>query len=84
MFRRPFGVIGRPILRRPRLMGAALLGGAGYALGRRNRPPASETPDATGRRLAALEDLHAAGALTDEEFEAARARLEAAGQGPAG
>jgi Short C-terminal domain len=34
MFRRPIVLVGRPLLRRPRLLGAAVLGGLGYALGR--------------------------------------------------
>ncbi len=34
MLRRPILMVGRPLLRRPRLLGAVVLGGLGYALGR--------------------------------------------------
>jgi hypothetical protein len=77
MFRRRFVV-----LRRPRLLGAALLGGLGFAAGRASKgsPAAGQagqpaaTPDLTSK-LKDLADLHASGALTDEEFTAAKSRL---------
>ncbi len=79
MFRRRFG-----LWRRPRLIGAALVGGLGFAAGRASKgqaagagvapaaPPAA--PDLAAR-LGELASLHAAGALTDEEFTAAKAKL---------
>jgi hypothetical protein len=81
MFRRLFGLIGRQFVRRPRIVRAAFLGGAAFALGRRNRSPSSDPPGAgttsdAERRLAALADLHAAGYLDDEEFNAAMRRLQ--------
>jgi hypothetical protein len=62
------------LLRRPRLLGAAVLGGLGFAAGRASRSPQPAAPDVTAR-LQQLADLHASGALTDEEFAAAKARL---------
>jgi hypothetical protein len=79
MFRRRF-----VIFRRPRLMGAALVGGLGFAAGRASKgssdastasaasTPAS--PDLTAK-LAELADLHASGALTDDEFAVAKHKL---------
>ncbi len=86
MFRRPIIVWGRPFARRPRLLGAALVGGAGYALGRSSRRSSTTAPAAGPAqasaydaepvaRLKELADLHAAGALTDEEYAAAKRRL---------
>lgn len=77
MFRR-----GRFLLRRPRLLGAALVGGLGFAAGRASKGSAAAgqtaqpaaAPDLTSK-LKDLADLHAAGALTDEEFAAAKSRL---------
>jgi hypothetical protein len=82
VFRRRFGIV-----RRPRLLGAALLGGLGFAAGRASRRPSdssapaqpvpvegSESSQLTSR-LRELTDLHASGALTDDEFAAAKARL---------
>jgi hypothetical protein len=76
MFRRRFG-----LWRRPRLIGAALVGGLGFAAGRASRgqaPAAQPAPPAVpdlAARLRDLADLHATGALTDEEFAAAKAKL---------
>jgi hypothetical protein len=85
MFRRGFVGFRRPFLRRPRLIGAALIGGLGFAAGRASRPASTSpgaVPQASGAgsaelsaRLRELADLHAAGALTDEEFAAAKAKL---------
>jgi hypothetical protein len=82
VFRRRFVIV-----RRPRLLGLALLGGLGFAAGRASRRPSessapaqpvsaeeSESSQLTGR-LQELTDLHATGALTDEEFAAAKAKL---------
>jgi hypothetical protein len=74
------------VFRRPRLFGAALVGGLGFAAGRASKqspPPgangsSTETqptaPDLTAR-LKELADMHASGALTDAEFAAAKAEL---------
>ena len=79
MFRRRFG-----LWRRPRLIGAALVGGLGFAAGRASKAQAAGgvvspaappvTPDLAAR-LRELASLHATGALTDEEFAAAKAKL---------
>jgi len=76
MFRRRFVVI-----RRPRLLGAALVGGLGFAAGRAGRGSAAAgmagqpaAPDLTSK-LKDRADLQASGALTDEEFAAAKSRL---------
>ncbi len=75
MFRRRVGMV-----RRPRLLGAALIGGLGFVAGRASKAPPEPagTPvrsaDLTSR-LRELSDLHAAGSLTDEEFAAAKAKL---------
>ena len=75
------------IIRRPRLLGAALLGGLGFAAGRASRRPSESSvpaqPGAAGGSessqltsgLQELADLHATGALTDEEFAAAKGKL---------
>jgi hypothetical protein len=82
VFRRRF-----VLARRPRLFGAALIGGLGFAAGRASKgssgpsaaaqPGPSETAAAAqlAPRLQHLADLHAAGQLTDEEFAAAKAKL---------
>jgi len=66
MFRRRLVVV-----RRPRLLGAALLGGAGFLIGRRRGsqvvPPATPVD-----RLGELARLHEDGSLTDEEFSQAK------------
>jgi len=73
------------IVRRARLLGAALLGGLGFAAGRASRGPAGSgtastvapqavAPDFTSR-LKELSDLHSSGSLTDEEHAAAKAKL---------
>jgi hypothetical protein len=75
MFRRRVG-----LWRRPRLIGAALVGGLGFAAGRASKgqaavpapPPAA--PD-LAVKLRELSDLHATGALTDEEFATAKAKV---------
>ena len=75
MFRR------RVVFRRPRLLGAALIGGLGFAAGRASKPShvQPETPPVQSAELTArlreLSDLHAAGSLSDEEFTAAKAKL---------
>jgi hypothetical protein len=82
VLRRRFGIV-----RRPRLLGAALLGGLGFAAGRASRRPSESSaparPDSAGGSessqltagLQELTDLHASGALTDGEFAAAKAKL---------
>ena len=82
MFRRRFVIV-----RRPRLPGAALLGGLGVAAGRASKrssePGVPGQPGAIGgpessqltARPQELADLHATGALTDAEFAAAKAKL---------
>jgi hypothetical protein len=65
------------VVRRPRLLGTALIGGLGFAAGRASRtapPPAVGTPDLTSK-LKELSDMHAAGALTADEFAEAKRRL---------
>ena len=83
MFRRRVVVV-----RRPRILGAALLGGLGFAASRwskrtpqQNQPaasptadPSAATPDLTAR-LKELSDLHSSGQLSDEEFTAAKKQL---------
>jgi hypothetical protein len=70
------------ILRRPRLLGAALVGGLGFAAGRASRGPSQTAPNApapgptdVAAKLKQLADLHSSGALTDEEFAAAKGKL---------
>ena len=63
MFRRRFVIV-----RRPRILGAALIGGVGFLLGRRRGPQPAEP---TGG-LSELARLHADGSLTDEEFAQAK------------
>ena len=80
MFRRRFVVV-----RRPRLLGAALLGGACYLIGRRRGSPVMAAPAANPapsltpeggadpvERLGELARLHEDGSLTDEEFSQAK------------
>jgi len=76
MFRRRFG------FRRP-LLGAVVLGGLGYAIGRRGSqsaapsvatPPRSDSEDATAR-LQNLDRLRAAGTITDAEYQVQRTEL---------
>jgi hypothetical protein len=70
------------VFRRPRLLGAALVGGLGFAVGRASKGSSTaaptgqqaDVPDLTGK-LKDLADLHASGALTDDEFAAAKSRL---------
>ncbi len=90
--RRPFRwrrslVVARPFVGRPRILGAALVGGLGYALGR-SRRQATPAPAVAGNasagasgtgsggdqvaELERLAALHSSGALTDEEFAAAK------------
>lgn len=75
MFRRRVAIV-----RRPRLLGAALIGGLGFAAGRASRANQASSggpvrsADLTSR-LRELSDLHAAGSLSDEEFAAAKAKL---------
>jgi hypothetical protein len=66
MFRRRLMVV-----RRPRLLGAALLGGAGFLIGRRR---GAQPAEPTGR-LSELARLHQDGSLTDEEFAQAKREL---------
>ena len=77
MIRRPISLVTRPLRRRPRLLGAAMLGAGIFALGRRAGQASAEAAAEAehDRRLVALADLHAAGALTDEEYTTARRRL---------
>jgi hypothetical protein len=82
VFRRRFVIV-----RRPRLFGAALLGGLGFAAGRASKrsaqPAIPAQPELAGgpessdltARLQELAGLHASGALTDAEFAAAKAKL---------
>lgn len=82
MFRRRFVIV-----RRPRLLGAALLGWLGYAAGRASKRPSESSapaePESAGgsetsqptAKLQELTDLHATGALIDEEFVAAKTKL---------
>jgi predicted Zn-dependent peptidase len=81
MFRRRFVVF-----RRPRLLGAVVVGGLGFAAGRASKgsssggaaaspaTPQTSAPDLTAQ-LKELADLRASGALTDEEFAAAKSKL---------
>jgi hypothetical protein len=70
---------------RPRLLGAALIGGLGFAAGRASKQStqagasqggalSNAQPDITAR-LRELTAMHDAGSLTDEEFTAAKAKL---------
>jgi hypothetical protein len=75
---RRFGLFRRPLLRRRRLFGAALIGGLGFAAGRASKPavaPAGEPATELTTRLKDLADLHSSGALSDAEFESAKRRL---------
>jgi hypothetical protein len=78
MFRRPIGFIRRPFVVRRRLVGAALLGGIGFAAGRASKHAAAQgsspAPELTAE-LKNLYDLHTSGAPSDEEFGAAKRRL---------
>ena len=71
------------VFRRPRLLGAALIGGLGFAAGRASKRSADQTaasaapaatPDLTAK-LNELAELHRTGALTDDEYSAAKAKL---------
>jgi hypothetical protein len=67
------------VFRRPRLVGAAVIGGLGFAAGRASKntetlPAATPDPE-LAIRLRELTDMHSAGALSDEEFAAAKAKL---------
>lgn len=68
----------RPLFRRPRIFGAALIGGLGFAAGRASKPSAQPSlppaPELTAK-LRELAEMHAAGQLTDEEFAAAKGKL---------
>ena len=78
MFRRRFGLVRRPFLGRARLFGAAMIGGLGFAAGRASKPASGQVPGSSlslTARLRELADLHAAGALTDEEFASAKRQL---------
>jgi hypothetical protein len=73
MFGRLFAVF-----RKPRLLGAAVIGGVGFAAGRASKKPDALPADANPElavRLRELADMHAAGALSDEEFAAAKVKL---------
>lgn len=84
MLRRRVVFVGRPLLRRPRLLGAALIGGLGFAAGRASRRPPESVllghdsplgaPD-IAEKLGTLAEMHASGTLSDEEFAVAKARL---------
>ncbi len=69
MWRRPL-LARRAMMRRP-VLGAAVIGGLGYLIGRRQ----SEPGGATARRLADLHALHDRGQLTEDEFARKRADL---------
>lgn len=78
MFRRRWGLVRRPFLGRPRLFGAALIGGLGFAAGRASKSGGAQNPGSSpelSSKLSELADLHASGALTDEEFAAAKRHL---------
>jgi hypothetical protein len=73
----------RSLFRRPRILGAALIGGLGFAAGRASRrtseaasvpvvPAAS--PDLAAA-LKGLAEVHEAGSLTDDEYAAAKSKL---------
>ena len=78
MFRRRFFVA-----RRPRLFGAALIGGLGFAAGRASRRSSDGTPASAPARptldlaasLKELADMHQAGSLSDAEYAAAKGKL---------
>ncbi len=73
-------IVRPPFLRRPRILGAALAGGIGFAAGRASKPAAGQ-PLGTAQsaeltaRLKELADMHATGQLTDAEFAAAKSKL---------
>ena len=75
MFRRRL-LFGRPFVRRP-ILGATLVGGFGYFLGRRSSEPRTlpASPEDSAHRLEELIRLHDGGAITDEEYAAKRADL---------
>ena len=84
MFRRRAVFVRRSFLRRPRLLGAALIGGLGFAAGRASRRPPEPTPSGpdlsavdsdVAAKLKELTEMHASGALSDVEFTAAKSRL---------
>jgi hypothetical protein len=77
-------LVGRPLLRRPRLLGAALIGGLGFAAGRASRRlpesvlPGHDSPLGVpdiAEKLGTLAEMHASGTRSDEEFAVAKARL---------
>ena len=72
MFRRPL-LVRRHFFRRP-LLGAALAGSVGFAIGRRRAPSTSVVP-ALSAELQRLAELHASGAIDTAEFDAAKRRL---------
>jgi hypothetical protein len=67
------------VVRRPRLFGPLVAGGIGYAIGRSRRPavppPAAVPPAEMTEKLKELTALHDSGALSDEEFAAAKRKL---------
>jgi len=75
MFRRRL-LFGRPFVRRP-ILGATLVGGFGYLLGRRSSVSRTlpANPADSADRLEELVRLHDRGAITDEEYAAKRADL---------
>ncbi len=68
---------------RPRVLRTAIVGGAGFAIGRRSAMRARQAPESppaptaadTVARLKELAALHESGQLSDEEFAAAKRRV---------
>jgi len=66
------------------LLGAAVVGGLGFAAGRASRRPPVPTSDGSNPsvgtpdiadKLKSLAEMHASGALSDQEFAVAKSRL---------
>jgi hypothetical protein len=74
MLRRRF-LLGRPLVRRP-ILGAALVGGLAYVVGRRGSGQAQASPtDDTRARLRDLDRLRTDGTISNDEYQARRAEL---------
>ena len=69
-------LLGRPLVRRP-LLGAALVGGLAYVVGRRSSVPAgsASASDETRTRLRELDRLRTDGTISNDEYQARRSEL---------
>ena len=69
-------LLGRPLVRRP-ILGAALVGGLAYVVGRRSSVQAgpAAASDETRARLRDLDRLRTDGTISNDEYQARRAEL---------